>query len=256
VPKADAAARRLREVNSEVLVEPLVVDFTGENALELLGDCDLVVDATDNYLARFTLNEAALALKLPWVYGGAQALGGSVGVFMPGGPCFRCLFSDLPAPGATESCHVTGVLGSVTTMVAAMQVAEVIKIITGNQPRQGILHFDLRQGEFGSLEVCRDEDCVACKQKRHEFLDRSQSVVAEEVCGQDALLVHGGTKLDLASLCERLRARGIVVDYSRLRLRLPAVDGCEVVIFSDGRALVYGADSVRHARNIYSLILG
>jgi len=256
LPKAEAAAGRLREVNSEVTILPHVVEFAGHNALELLGGCDLVLDATDNYLARFTLNEAALALNLPWVYGGALAWGGSAGVFTPGGPCFRCMFEELPALGATEGCHLTGVFSSVTTIVAAWQVAEAVKIITGHRPCQGLMHFDLRKGDFGFIKISTDQDCPACKQNRQEFLGQSPRVEAEAVCGEDAVLVYGGQNLDLGALCERLKARGMVVDFSKWRLRLPEMQGCEIVIFSDGRALIYGTEQTNHAISIYQLILG
>lgn len=257
VPKAEAAALRLRQINSEVNIEASVVDFTGINALELVRGSDLVIDATDNYLARFTLNEACQVLGLPWVYGGVLGTMGTMGVFAPGGPCFRCLFTDLPLLGSAESCSVAGVLGSVTTIVAAAQVAEAIKIITGNEHRHNLLEFDLRSGEFRTIDIAQDPLCPACQLRQGEFLGRSPAPEAVVVCGEQSVLVPGGAgPVDLRSLGQRLSARGFKVDGSRYTLRIAAVDQCEVVIFGDGRALIYGTTSVGRAKNIYTSILG
>ncbi|MBS3938425.1 MAG: ThiF family adenylyltransferase [Peptococcaceae bacterium] len=257
VPKAEAAAVRLRQTNSEVNIEALVVEFTGMNALELLRGHDLVIDATDNYPARFTINEACLALALPWVYGGVLGTMGTMGVFAPGGPCFRCLFTELPALGAAESCRLTGVLGSVTTIVAAAQVAEAIKIITGNEHRHNLLEFDLASGDFRTIDIARDPLCPACQLHQGEFLGRLPAPEAVVVCGEQSVLVPGGTgPVDLQSLGQRLSARGLKIEVSRYTLRIAAVDQCEVIIFGDGRALIYGTESIIRAKNIYTSLLG
>ncbi|MDP3486724.1 MAG: ThiF family adenylyltransferase, partial [Bacillota bacterium] len=99
LPKAMAAQQRLGEINSEVCVEAVVNDYAWHNALSLLSELDLIVDATDNYLTRLTLNDACLELGIPWVYGGALGTLGMTANFLPQGPCFRCLVRDLPAPG-------------------------------------------------------------------------------------------------------------------------------------------------------------
>ena len=124
LPKAMAAEQRLRQINSEVSVEAVVTDYSWHNALALVTDLDLVVDATDNYLTRLTLNDACLELGIPWVYGGAIGAIGMSANFFPQGPCFRCLVRDLPAPGVGESCDVSGVFGPVTVVVGAIQAAD------------------------------------------------------------------------------------------------------------------------------------
>ena len=257
IPKAQAAQERLRQVNSEVVVEGHVVDFSGLNALPLLQGSDAVIDATDNYLARFTLNEACLALNIPWVYGGALGTGGAIAVFTPEGPCFRCLFAELPVAGAGESCAVTGVLASVTTVVAALQVAEIIKLLTGNSPLLGILQLELAKGEFHNQPLEQDPQCPACQLRQHEFLGQGKHVGAAAVCGQNSVLLSGSTgecALDL--LAARLRARGYNPESSRFRLRILTSEGLEFVIFADGRALVYGTTSIALAQSVYNSILG
>jgi len=256
IPKAQAAAERLRLVNSEVVVEGLVADFSGLNALALLGGSDAVIDATDNYLARFTLNEACLALDLPWVYGGALGTGGALAVFAPQGPCFRCLFAELPVAGAGESCAVTGVLASVTTVVAALQVAELLKLLTGKAPLSGLLQLELAKGCFANQPIEPDPDCPACQWRQNEFLGQGR-VVAAVVCGQEGVFlssIAGDCALDL--LAARLKARGFAPDSSRFRLRLLTKEGQEVVVFADGRAIIYGTTNIAVAKAIYNTILG
>lgn len=257
IPKAQAAEERLRQINSEVVVEGYVADFSGLNALALLKGSDAVIDATDNYLARFTLNEACIALRIPWVYGGALGTGGAMAVFTPQGPCFRCLFAELPVAGAGESCAVTGVLASVTTVVAALQVAELLKLLTGNAPLLGLLQIELAKGEFHNQPLEQDPQCPACQLRQHEFLGQGKHGGAAVVCGQNSVLLYGLTgecALDL--LAARLKARGFLPESSRFRLRLVTKEGHEVVVFADGRALVYGTTSIALAQSVYNSILG
>ncbi|MBS3872332.1 MAG: ThiF family adenylyltransferase [Firmicutes bacterium] len=257
IPKAEAATLRLQQINSDIVVEGLVADFTGLNALELLLGSDAVIDATDNYLARFTLNEACLALNLPWVYGGALGTGGALAVFTPQGPCFRCLFTELPVAGAGESCRTTGVLASVTTMVAALQVVELFKLLTGQAPLSGLLQLELTRTEFLTQPIPQDPACPACQLRRTEFLGQERDSLAALVCGQNSVLLPGAAgECTLLALAERLKVRGFSVDNSRFRLRIVAKDGYEVVVFADGRALVYGTSNIVTAKAVYNSILG
>ncbi|HEX6985161.1 MAG TPA: ThiF family adenylyltransferase, partial [Planctomycetaceae bacterium] len=104
-PKAVAAAERLRAVNGDVEIEPVVADVGPENVLSLLAGCDLALDGTDNFETRFLLNDAALETGTPWVYCGVIGGHGQTMTVLPGRTaCLRCLIDAPPDPGATETC--------------------------------------------------------------------------------------------------------------------------------------------------------
>src|SRR5881275_3432471 len=136
LPKAEAAARKLAAINSSVYVEPVVTDIDRTNILELCQDADLILDGTDNFEIRYLINDVAVQLNKPWVYGGCIGSHGQTMTILPGRtPCLRCVFEAAPAPGETGTCETAGVLGPVVNVVASYQVAEAFKILTGHRER-------------------------------------------------------------------------------------------------------------------------
>jgi adenylyltransferase/sulfurtransferase len=139
--KAEAAARRLRLLNPLVRIEALPVRFSRSNALALVGDCDLVVDGSDNFATRYLVNDACVITGRPFVYGAIQGFEGQVSVFnLAGGPTYRCLFPEPPEPGTSPNCAEAGVLGAVTGIVGTAQACEAVKVLAGiGQPLSGRL---------------------------------------------------------------------------------------------------------------------
>lgn len=256
-PKAIAAASRLREVNSSVEINGVIADLSGSKAVTLLRGSTVVVDATDNYVTRFTINDACLELGLPWVYGGAVGSRGMTATFMPGGACFRCLFSGLPALGAGDSCELEGVLASATTTVAAIEVSEALKaIIAPEAVRSDVLDFDLWTGKFYTMALSRDDNCPACQTHDRAFLLRENPKDAIAICGRDSVLVRGGVdSLDIAALAGVLIAKGLEVKQSKFTLGV-RLEGRDVVLFTDGRGLIGGTNDAREAQRIYNAIIG
>src|ERR687885_506179 len=134
LPKAEAAARKLRAINSGVRVEPVVTDIDRGNILGLVEDADLVLDGTDNFEIRYLLNDAAVKLNKPWVYGGCIGSHGQTMTVLPGEtPCLRCVFEAAPAPGEARPRETAGVLSPIVNIVASFQVAEALKLLTGQR---------------------------------------------------------------------------------------------------------------------------
>ena len=257
LPKAMAAQQRLGQINSEVCVDAVVTDYAWHNALILLSELDLVVDATDNYLTRLTLNDACLELRIPWVYGGALGTLGMSANFLPLGPCFRCLVRDLPAPGVGESCDVSGVFGPVTAVVGAIQAAEAIKvIISPTMGRTDLVEVDLLKGDFRTLPLQKDVTCPACQLGKRDFLRQESHQSASLICGRDSVMLQQSlTDLDLCATAERLKARGQSVRVNKFRLQVE-IPRFELILFSDGRALVNGTNDTATAKRVYNEILG
>ena len=145
LPKAAAAARRLRAINSSVEVRAVVADLTAANAAELLGGADVILDGTDNFETRFLINDFAVSRGIPWIYGAAV---GSYGLTMPVIPgrtaCLRCVYPAPPA-GAQPTCETAGILNAVVSAVASLQVADALKILCGQRRRGARAHHHHRR---------------------------------------------------------------------------------------------------------------
>jgi adenylyltransferase/sulfurtransferase len=258
VPKAQAAAVRLRAINSSISVESLAVDVTTQNAESLLADADLVLDGTDNFETRYLLNDVCVKLGKPWVYGGVLGTIGMVMPILPGeGPCLRCVIPGAPDPGTIPTCDTVGVLNSAVAVVASMQVTAAIRILLGSPPAgTDLLYADVWNGSFEFMKFQRDEKCPCCALKNFEFLEARQVSWTTSLCGRNSVQVSPPrpVELDFASLRKRLEQVG-KVSASGLLIRFRADDG-EMVIFPDGRAIVTDTTDQAKARTFYARYLG
>src|SRR5438874_10989248 len=136
LPKAEAAARKLGAINSAVHVEPVVADIDRTNILDLVGDADVILDGTDNFEIRYLINDAAVKLGKPWVYGGCIGSHGQTMTILQGEtPCLRCVFEAAPAPGEAGTCETAGVLSPIVNIIASLQATEALKILAGRRDR-------------------------------------------------------------------------------------------------------------------------
>ena len=164
--KIESARDRLAEINPEVRVTIFETRFTAENAAAIAEPYDLIIDGTDNFPTRNLSNDLAVLTKKPNVYGSIYRFEGQVSVFAPhlGGPCYRCLFPEPPAPGLVPSCAEGGVLGILPGIVGAMQANEAVKLLLGlGDPLIGrLVHFDALAFRFREIKLRRDPDCAVC----------------------------------------------------------------------------------------------
>ncbi len=257
-PKAVAAARRLRAVNSVIAIEPLVSDFTAENALEVLDGMDLALDGTDNFEARYLLNDACLKLGIPWIYNGVIAAYGVTMTVIPGDTaCLRCAFPERPLPGTTPTCDTAGILNGIVAAIGGVAATEALKLLTGSDRlARGLSWMDLWENYSERIELPRQPDCPACAQGDYEYLDVALSEESATLCGRNAVQVRPPQRatLDLAELARRLAPLGEVSSNEYLlRARL---DGYEVTVFPDARAIIKGTDEPSVARTVYARYIG
>jgi adenylyltransferase/sulfurtransferase len=164
-PKLASATDRIRDVNPFVNVEPHPVRLSSENALDILGQYDLIVDGTDNFPTRYLVNDACVLLGKPYVYGSIFRFEGQVSVFAAeGGPCYRCLFREPPPPGMVPNCAEGGVLGVLPGLIGCAQAMEAVKLILGiGRPLVGRLAlFDGLEFEWREVNIRRNPECPAC----------------------------------------------------------------------------------------------
>lgn len=164
-PKVESARARLHDLNPHVELQVHGERFDVHNALSLVGAYDVVVDGTDQFAARYLVNDACVIEGRPNVHGSVHRFEGQVSVFAtPGGPCYRCLFPEPPAPGTVPNCAEGGVLGVLPGIVGSLQAAEAIKWIVGiGTPLVGrLLHFDALGMRLHEVAFARDAACPMC----------------------------------------------------------------------------------------------
>lgn len=165
LPKADLAEARLAAINPEIDLEIHRNRLSSENALELFAKYDVIVDCTDNFPARYLINDAAFFSRKPVVYGAILRFEGQLSVFRRGhGPCYRCLFAEPPPPDAAPSCAEAGVLGAVPGVIGALQATETLKLLLG----VGVMGYgkltlyDALQTRFRTIDLKRRKECALC----------------------------------------------------------------------------------------------
>lgn len=164
-PKVASAADRVRALNPHVVVRPSQTRLTAANALAITGEYDLVVDGSDNFATRYVVNDACVLTGRPLVHGAVHRFEGQASVFaVKGGPCYRCLHPEPPAPGMVANCAEAGVLGVLPGLVGLVQATEALKLLLGvGDPLVGrILLVDGLNMRFHEVHVPRDPHCPAC----------------------------------------------------------------------------------------------
>jgi molybdopterin/thiamine biosynthesis adenylyltransferase len=259
-PKAVAAARRLRQINSSVEIQEHVVDVNADTVESLVAGADLVLDGADNFEVRYLVNEACVKQGIPWVYGGVLGTYGLTAAILPGEtPCLRCLLGPMPPPGSVPTCETAGVLGPAVATVAALEVTEGLKILLDRRDAllRSLVMVDLWSGDFERAQVQRGKaPCPVCDEGHYELLEAKRGSMTTVLCGRNAVQIvpHPAQSLDLATLARRLSQVGTVAVNEYL-LRLD-VEGCQLTVFADGRTLVKGTDDTAHARALHARYIG
>src|SRR5438445_1117835 len=195
LPKAEAAARKLGAINSSVHVEPVVTDIDHTNIVELVKDSDLILDGTDNFEIRYLINDTAVKLDKPWIYGGCIGSHGQTMTIIPGQtPCLRCVFEAAPAPGEAGTCETAGVLAPIVSIIASFQVAECLKILTGQLDliNRELVYIDVWENISRRIKIAPllgKVDCPCCQRKKFEWLEGEQGSQTTSLCGRNAVQI-------------------------------------------------------------------
>ncbi len=263
LPKAEAAARKLRAINSTITIEPVVTDLDHTNILDLVGDADLILDGTDNFETRYLINDAAVKLNKPWIYGGVIGSEGQTMTIVPGKtPCLRCLIETAPPPGMTPTCETAGVLGPAVAVIASFEAIEAIKLLTGawDALNAHLIMVDVWDWTFRQLKVAglrrQGRLPVLCPATirmagRRHGLAHDDPVRPQRRSGRRPALRAARFS---PSWPRRLNGIGDV-RHNAYMLRF-ATDGYEFTVFPDGRAIIKGTNDVAKARTLYAQYVG
>ena len=165
MPKVESAAETVTSINPDVTVKPYHIRVSAGNIAELIAGYDVIVDAADNFSTKFLINDACVLAGKPYIYGGALRFEGQLMTYVPGrGPCYRCIFRDLPAAGEIPTCKEAGVLGAVVGVIGSLQALEALKFLAGIEtPALGRLSlFNALQGSWRHLQLRADPLCPVC----------------------------------------------------------------------------------------------
>jgi molybdopterin/thiamine biosynthesis adenylyltransferase len=258
LPKAKAAEARLAAINSEVAIRGVLADFSSETAPGLVEGADLILDGTDNFETRFLVNDLALRRGIPWVYGACVGAYGLALLVQPRKtPCLRCILEEMPPAGSGPTCDTVGVVAPIVQVIAGIQGGEALKVLAGHPEAAlpGIVSVDLWKGTFDVMDLRGKAPwCPACTEGRFDYMAAPPPAVV--LCGRDAVQIRSphGTHVELQSLARRLEGLGEVTANAHL-VRFRAPEG-EIVVFSDGRALVKGTSDGMRARALFSKYVG
>lgn len=263
LPKAIAAANRLRAINSQIEIEPIVTDVNFANVEELCSDVDLILDGTDNFEIRFLLNDVSQKLMIPWVYGGCIGADGQTMTIIPGrSPCLACLMSDgPPPPGTTPTCDSAGILSPIINIIASLEASEAIKILSGNidQVSKVLSVFEIWDNRMRQLNLesllGEDRKCKVCIDKQFEWLSGERGSQSAVLCGRNSVqLSFPGEQLDLEKIALELSKLGNVTRNAFL-LRA-TIEDFQITLFPDARAIITGTEEISVAKTVYAKYVG
>ncbi|MFL2555233.1 MAG: ThiF family adenylyltransferase [Candidatus Rariloculaceae bacterium] len=283
IPKAEAAKRRIAQINSCVRVTAIVDDLNYRNIEQYSNNVDVLVDGLDNFETRYLANDLAVKYSIPYTYGAAVGTVGTVFTILPhttegnapwetcsdksyATPCFRCLFEEAPPPGTSPTCDTVGILAPVVTTIASFQVAEILKVLTSSyaQVNPTLLNVDLWENTVAQLRVGEtydQSDCPCCKHHRFDYLDGTLGSGTVTLCGHDAVqLKHkqSSITLNFDEIATRLREHGEVLTGPYM-LRAKINDNgknYQLSLFPDGRAIIHGTTKANVARSVYAKYVG
>lgn len=261
VPKADAAAERLREIASDIAVASVVADLDHKNAVDLLRGHDLVFDGSDNFETRLLVSDAAGFLNIPSIYAACVGEEGLVAAVVPGAtPCLRCYLENLPAAGSGPTCDTAGIVPTLPLFVAAAGMTEALRIAAGREASRGVLTLKVWEGAIRTKRLFEtaapSRACPVCAEGRYPALEGENVSEVVKLCGRNSVQVApaGRERPDFSALESRLSR---IARVRRSPQLLSAdVEGVSLTVFADGRCVVRGTGDPRRARVLYERYVG
>ncbi|WP_026478095.1 ThiF family adenylyltransferase [Alkaliphilus transvaalensis] len=260
IPKAEAAKDKLEKINSDIKIEAIVKDVNSITIEKMIDGIDLIIDCTDNFKTRYLINDVAFNHGIPWIYGGAVGSTGAIKVFIPNETgCLRCMMDTPPSAGSITTCDVAGVINTATGIVGMYQSNEAIKYLTENyqEVENRMIYLDLWDNEFQTMKLTKRENCSCCGKKEYQYLNNKMPE-AVHICGNNSVQVDPNNSkgtISLKIIYDRLENAGVEVKLSPFLLTAK-VEGYEIKLFDDGRAIIKNAKTIEEAKGLYAKYIG
>ena len=256
IPKAVAAEKRLKAINSEVEIESHIMDVTPLELEELVKGVDLILDGTDNFDIRMMINDISQKYNIPWIYGSCVGSYGMSYTIIPGKtPCLHCLLETVPVGGPT--CDTAGIISPTVSQVVVHQTTEAFKLLTGNEDalRNKLISFDVWENQTVQMNVSslKNKHCPSCgEDATYPFLSFDEQTKTAVLCGRQSVQIRPPKKQtrNLQQLADQLVKTGGKVEVNDFLLSF-TIDDERMVLFQDGRALIHGTNDVDKAKTLY-----
>jgi len=261
--KVETAAKKLRKLNADIIIEELPVSINDYTALDVVEGCDVVIDALDSVNARYSLNKACIEKKIPFVTGAAVGVTGQSFTILPNETaCYHCLFPALDED-SMPTCSIEGVHPSILSIIGGIEVSEAVKIITGKQPslKDKVLHVDLENLIFNFTKVSRVQECSVCGSGRKQDKPK-EDLILEELCGRNkgkrtfSVTPTYPVVLNVNDVTSIARERGFDVEnLGDLGISMKTSD-LSVSFMKSGSAVLVGPKDEQEATSLYKDLLG
>ena len=261
--KVETAAKKLRKLNPDIIIEEMPVSINDYTALEVVDGCDVVVDALDSVNARYSLNKACIEKKIPFVTGAAVGVTGQSFTILPNqSACYHCLFPALDED-SMPTCSIEGVHPSILSIIGGIEVSEAVKVITGKEPslKDKVLHVDLENLVFNFTKVSRVQECSVCGTGRKQEKPKEE-LILEELCGRNkgkrtfSITPTHSVTLNVDDVTSIAREKGFVVEnLGDLGLSMRTND-LSVNFMKRGSAVLVGPKDEEEATSLYKDLLG
>jgi len=261
--KVETAAKKLRKLNPEVVIEELPISINDFTAVDVVDGCDVVIDALDSVNARYSLNKACVEKKIPFVTGGAVGVTGQSFTILPTeSACYHCLFPALDED-SMPTCSIEGVHPSILSIIAGVEVSEAVKIITGKKPSltEKLLHVDLENLDFEYIKTSKVDECSVCGSGEKQEIVKEE-LILEELCGRNrgkrtfSITPTYSVLLNANEITSIGKENGYTVEnLGDLGISLRTND-ISVSFMKRGSAVVVGAEDEKSAISLYKTLLG
>jgi len=261
--KVETAAKKLRKLNADIVIEELPISVNDYTALEVVDGCDVVVDALDSVNARYSLNKACIEKKIPFVTGAAVGVTGQCFTILPNqSACYHCLFPALDED-SMPTCSIEGVHPSILSIVGGIEVSEAVKVIMGKEPslKDKVLHVDLENLVFNFTKVSRVQECSVCGTGRKQEKPKEE-LILEELCGRNkgkrtfSITPTHPMTLNVDDVTSIAKEKGFIVEnLGDLGLSMRTND-LSVNFMKRGSAVLVGPKDEEEATSLYKDLLG
>ena len=261
--KVEAAAKKLRKLNADIIIEELPVSINDYTAFDVVEGCDVVIDALDSVNARYSLNKACIEKKIPFVTGAAVGVTGQSFTILPNETaCYHCLFPALDED-SMPTCSIEGVHPSILSIIGGIEVSEAVKIITGKQPslKDKVLHVDLENLIFNFTKVSRVQECSVCGSGKKQDKPKEE-LILEELCGRNrgkrtfSVTPTYPVALNVDEITSIAKEKGFVVEnLGDLGISMSTND-LSVSFMKSGSAVLVGPKDEQEATSLYKDLLG
>lgn len=258
LPKAIAAQQRLQLINSEIVIDALIMDVNASNVEQLIKTATIIVDATDNFDTRLIVNDAAVKMNKPFVFGACVGSYGLQFTIIPDKtPCLHCLVDHIANQQLT--CDIVGVISPIVQIIASFQVTQVLRLLSGHSIEPTLKSIDIWKEENAAIHIAslKNKDCPTCGNAPiFPFLSLNQTTKMDVLCGRDAVQIRPSTPKrvsieDISKRIHPLLSNTIVNSY----LLSGTMNEHRIVLFQDGRAIIHGTHDINEARALYHKVM-